>query len=183
MPSGAWFEAAVSGFLEQGYLDATQARFRPSDRASRAEFIKLIVLLNGGILDETPKESRFSDVASSDWFFPFLEEAAREGWVRGDGDCLGQKPCTVRPADPVSRAEAVVLMRRALGKKSLGLAPAFADSPPGEWFSEAIQIATDHCILHGDDGTRHVRPHEPLVRAEMVVMLTRVDEGRRYPEC
>lgn len=188
IPAGAWYEGAVASFLSQGYLDRHQPQFRGGDRATRAEFVKLIVALNGGILDETPTESRFSDVALSDWFFGIIEEAAREGWVRGDPTSpfglrgASGKP-RVRPRDPVTRAEAAVLMQRAFGKKGLGRAPAFSDSPPGEWFSEAVQIAADHCILRGDKRSRNVRPHDPLNRAEMVVMLMRVDEGKRYPEC
>ena len=74
-------------------------------------------------------------------------------------------------------------MQRAFGKKRLGRAPAFADNSAGEWFTEAIQAAADHCILRGDDGTRNVRPHDPVNRAEMVAMLYRVDEGGEYPDC
>lgn len=191
---GAWYEAAVKEFVTQKYLDASQSHFRPADRATRAEFIKLVVAVNGGILDETPKEARFADVKVGDWFFPWIEEAAREQWVKGDGDCAGMERCTVRPGASISRAEAAALMRRAFGLKPLGLAPGFSDSPPGAWFSEAIQGAADRCILRGDDppslpelrragGTRKVRPADPVNRAEMVVMLFRVDEGRKYPQC
>ena len=180
---GVWYESAVKDFLAQGYLDAAQPTFRGGERANRAEFVKLIVALNGGIIEETPKQSSFEDVSTSDWFFPFFEEAAREQWIRGDGDCFGQRSCKVRPSAPVSRAEAAVLVVRAFGKKSLGTAPAFADNPPGSWFSHAIQIAADHCILRGDEGSRNVRTGDPLNRAEMVVMLSRIDEGKEYPNC
>lgn len=183
VPEGAWYHGAIASFLEQGYLDRQQPHFRAGDRASRAEFVKLIVLLNGGILDELPETSHFADVTPHDWFFGFIEEAAREGWVRGDGDCFEKPRCLVRPSSAISRAEAAMLLRRAFGKKGLSRAPAFSDNPPGEWFSEAIQIAADHCILRGDDGSRQVRPAGPLNRAEMVVMLSRVDEGKRYPDC
>jgi len=183
VPPNTWYEGAVQNFLQQGYLDPEQPRFRPADRASRAEFIKLIVLLNGGILDELPDLSRFSDVPSNAWFFGYIEEAAREGWVKGDAECAGAARCFVRPLDPLSRAEAAQLIKRAFGKKGLMKAPAFSDNPPGSWYSEAIQIAADHCFLHGDDGTRNVRPADPMNRAEMVVLLSRIDEGKKYPEC
>ena len=183
VPAGAWYEDAVENFVQEQYLDASQPRFRGGDRAARAEFVKLVVELNGGILVETPSDSHFSDVSPGDWFFPYLEEAAREGWVKGDNDCFGAAPCKVRPRDPISRAEAAALVRRAFGKKPIGKAPAFADNPPGSWFHEVVQIAADHCILRGDDASRNVRPASPLNRAEMVVMLFRVDEGRKYPNC
>ena len=157
--------------------------FRPGDQSTRSEFIKLVVELNGGILDEIPSQSSFADVSPGDWFFGYLEESAREGWTRGDNNCYGTKPCRVRPHDPITRAEAAVLVRRAFGKKRTGKAPAFADNPVGEWFTEEIQGAADHCVLRGDDGTRNVRPHDFVNRAEMVAMLYRVDEGGEYPDC
>ena len=193
IPPDAWYREEVQEFLNQGYLDSRQPLFRAADRSTRAEFMKLVVELNGGILDEIPSKPSFSDVSAGDWFFGYLEESGREGWTRGDGDCFGASTplrsaqhdvkCTVRPHDPIMRAEAAVLMRRAFGKKRLGKAPAFADNPAGDWFTDAIQAAADHCILRGDDGTRSVRPHDFVNRAEMVVMLYRVDEGGEYPDC
>ena len=173
----------MTAFLDAQYLDSTQGRFRGEEKALRVEFVKLVVELNGGILAETPSESHFSDVAPGDWFFPYLEEAAREGWVKGDGECFPERPCKVRPRESITRAEAAVLIGRAFGKKPLGLAPAFKDNPPGSWFSDMIQGAADHCILRGDDASRSVRPHDAVNRAEMVVMLWRVDLGKRYPNC
>ena len=183
VPEGIWYENAVAAFLDSQYLDSTQGRFRGSEKALRGEFVKLVVELNGGILVDTPTVSHFSDVAPGDWFFPYFEEAAREGWVKGDQDCFPGKPCRVRPRESITRAEAAAIIRRAFGKKPLGIAPAFKDNPAGNWFSEFVQIAADHCILQGDDASRSVRPHDALNRAEMVVMLSRVDEGKRYPNC
>ncbi len=183
VPFGSWYVEEVQNFLDQQYLDSSQAFFRPADRATRAEFMKLVVELNDGILDEIPASPSFDDISPGDWFFGYLEESAREGWVKGDGNCFGSKPCHVRPNSPITRAEAAVLIRRAFGKKRMGRAPAFSDNPAGEWFTDAIQGAADHCILRGDEGTRNVRPHDLLNRAEMVAMLYRVDNGGRYPDC
>ncbi|HLC75758.1 MAG TPA: S-layer homology domain-containing protein [Candidatus Peribacterales bacterium] len=187
----AWYIEEVQSFLDQGYLDGAQTTFRAGDRATRAEFIKLIVEVNGGILDEIPTSSAFGDVSPGDWYFGYLEESAREGWTRGDGNCFvaenrgkdAARTCHVRPNDSITRAEAAVLVQRAFGRKRLGKAPAFADNASGEWYTDAVQAAADHCILRGDDGTRSVRPFDPVNRAEMVAMLYRVDGGGEYPEC
>ena len=97
VPSGVWFGDAVESFVDAGYLDATQSRFRPGDLANRAEFVKLVVELNGGILSTPPAVASFDDTATGAWYYGYFEEAGKEGWVRGDNNCYGKHPCYARP--------------------------------------------------------------------------------------
>ena len=98
VPAGVWYEEAVDAFTDAGYLDASQPRFRGGDKANRAEFVKLVVELNGGILSTPPAVPSFNDVATSAWYYGYMEEAGKEGWVRGDNNCYGNHPAT--PARP-----------------------------------------------------------------------------------
>ncbi len=183
VPSGIWYQAAVEDFVAAGYLDSSQPRFRGGDPALRAEFIKLVVELNGGILGTAPSVPSFNDVAVGAWYFGYTEEAAAEGWVRGDGNCYGSQPCYARPGARINRAEAAALINRAFGLVGTGQAPQFVDNPSGQWYTTDIQVAADNCILQGDDGRGTVRPGDNMNRAEMVVMLHRVDLGLQYPDC
>ncbi len=178
--AGVWYEEAVDAFTDAGYLDASQTKFRGGDQANRAEFVKLIVELNGGILSTPPAVPSFSDVATSAWYYGYMEEAAKEGWVRGDKDCYGTKPCNARPGANINRAEAAALIVRAFSLEATGDAPQFVDNPTGQWYTDAIQTAADSCVLQGDDSTGRVRPSDSMNRAEMVVMLHRVDQGLQY---
>lgn len=180
VPGGSWYKEAVDAFVEAGYLDASQTRFRGGDPANRAEFVKLIVELNGGILSTPPAVRSFDDVMSSAWYYGYMEEAGKEGWVRGDKNCYGSHPCYARPGSNINRAEAGALIVRAFGLESTGDAPQFVDNPSGQWYTEDIQTAADHCVLQGDDATKRVRPADNMNRAEMVVMLHRVDQGLTY---
>lgn len=180
VPAGVWYGDAVNAFVDAGYLDATQARFRAGDPANRAEFVKLVVELNGGILSTPPAVASFNDVATGAWYYGYFEEAGKEGWVRGDGDCYGSKPCYARPGANINRAEAAALIVRAFGLAPTGDAPQFVDNPNGQWYTNVIQTAADHCVLQGDDATGRVRPGDNMNRAEMVVMLYRVDQGLSY---
>ncbi|MDD4287418.1 MAG: S-layer homology domain-containing protein [Candidatus Peribacteraceae bacterium] len=180
VPSGVWYGDAVSAFTDAGYLDATQPRFRGGDTATRAEFTKLIVMLNGGLLSTPPAVPSFNDVPTGAWFYAYMEEAAKEGWVRGDNNCYGTKPCNGRPNANINRAEAAALIVRAFGLDSTGAAAQFVDNPSGQWYTEGIQTAADHCVLQGDDSTGRVRPSDNMNRAEMVVMLHRVDQGLTF---
>ena len=183
VPNGIWYENAVDDFVTAGYLDASQDRFRGGDPALRAEFIKLVVELNGGILGTAPSVPSFEDVVSGAWYYGYMEEAAAEGWVRGDGNCYGSHPCNARPGARINRAEAGALINRAFGLVGTGDAPQFVDNPSGQWYTQDIQVAADNCILQGDDGRGTVRPGDNMNRAEMVVMLHRVDMGLQYPDC
>jgi len=180
VPAGVWYGDAVNAFVDAGYLDATQARFRGGEPANRAEFVKLVVELNGGILSTPPAVASFDDVSTSAWYYGYFEESGKEGWVRGDGDCYGSHPCYARPSANINRAEAAALITRAFGLASTGDASQFVDNPSGQWYTNVIQTAADHCVLQGDDSTGRVRPGDNMNRAEMVVMLYRVDQGLSY---
>ncbi len=178
--AGVWYEEAVDAFTDAGYLDASQTRFRGGDNANRAEFTKLVVELNGGILSTPPAVPSFDDVRPGAWYYGYMEEAGKEGWVKGDGNCYGSHPCYARPAANINRAEAAALIVRAFGLDATGDAPDFVDVPSGQWYTSVVQTAADHCVLQGDAGTGRARPADFMNRAEMVVMLHRVDQGLTY---
>ncbi len=180
VPAGVWYEGAVEAFVDAGYLDSAQTKFRGTDNANRAEFVKLVVELNGGVINSAPATPSFDDVQTGAWYYKYLEEAGKEGWVRGDGSCYGKHPCYSRPGANINRAEAAAIIVRAFGLESAGAAAQFADNPSGQWYTADIQTAADHCVLQGDDSTGRVRPSDNMNRAEMVVMLHRVDQGLTY---
>lgn len=183
VPAGIWYEDAVNAFVDDGLLDAAQTRFRGGELANRAEFVKLIVELNGGILGTAPATATFDDVGSGAWYYGYFEEAAKENWVRGDGSCAGTHPCYARPSANINRAEAAAIIVRAFPElTATGDAPQFADNPSGQWYTDVIQTAADNCVLQGDEGTGRVRPSDNMNRAEMVVMLHRVNQGLVYGE-
>jgi hypothetical protein len=183
VPGGVWYEDAVQAFVDAGYLDSSQARFRGGDNANRAEFVKLVVELNGGILSTAPSVPSFDDVKPGSWYYGYFEEAGKEGWVTGDGKCYGTHPCWARPSANINRAEAAAIIVRAFGLDWTGDAPKFVDNAAGQWYTDAIQTAADHCVLQGDDSTGRVRPSDNMNRAEMVVMLHRVDMNMSYEDC
>lgn len=180
VPAGVWYQAAVNDFVDKGYLDSAQTMFRGTANANRAEFVKLVVELNGGIINTAPAVPSFDDVATGAWYYKYFEEAGKEGWVRGDGSCYGSHPCKARPGDNINRAEAAAIIVRSFNLDATNAAPTFVDNPDGQWYTADIQTAADHCVLQGDDSTGRVRPDDNMNRAEMVVMLYRVDQGLSY---
>ncbi|OIO55549.1 hypothetical protein AUJ46_01105 [Candidatus Peregrinibacteria bacterium CG1_02_54_53] len=178
---GAWYAHTVSAFTDAGYFPGNTA-FRPGDNATRAEFIELIVKLQGGVTVASTGQS-FDDVSPNAVYYAPFEQAAASGWMKGAGSCLGTHPCLAKPESPINRAEASAILQRAFGIGLQGEAPAFQDNPEGQWFTEAIRLAASNCILQGDAGTEKVRPSNNMNRAEMVVMLDRLKRGLVYPNC
>jgi len=85
-----------------GYDDDT---FRPNSCVNRAEFLKMLYVASGVDVSSDYLQSSlngtFSDVVGDEWFSPYLSVAVSEGVVEGYEDG------TFRPADGVSRVEAI----------------------------------------------------------------------------
>lgn len=177
----AWYGSTVGSFADAGYFASDKA-FRPSDNATRAEFIELIVKLQGGAT-ASPTGQSFDDVSLNATYYPYFEQAAASGWMKGAGSCLGSHPCNAQPQSPINRAEAAAILQRAFGIELKTSVPSFTDNPDDQWFTESIRIAAGNCILQGDAGARRVRPADNMNRAEMVVMLDRLKRGLTYPDC
>jgi hypothetical protein len=179
--AGAWYESAAATLLDSGALDRSETRLRPNDLATRAEVMKMLVLVYGEDL-QNPGTGSFSDVSKTAWYYPYVETAARAGWLHGDGNCYGTgtRPCNARPADRVNRAEMATLLQRAFALTPTGAAPNFPDNAGGMWYTAAIQAAADHCVLQGDDATGNVRPGAFMNRAEMIVMFYRASQTMNY---
>ena len=176
---GVWYEEAAAALLDSGALDRNESRLRPNDLATRAEVMKLLVEVYDADM-VNPATPSFSDVPRTSWYYTYVETAAREGWLKGDGECYGTgraSTCTARPAANVNRAEMAIMMQRAFNLQYMDLAPVFSDNQRGTWYFHPIQTAADNCILQGDAGTNRVRPAANMNRAEMVVMFDRASKN------
>ena len=99
--------ATDRGFL-QGYGDGL---FGPIDSITRAELATCLVRIAESMGRESlAAELVFSDVDSDAWYSAYVLKAARLGLVTGYEDG------TFRPTAPVTRAEAVAMINRMLGR-------------------------------------------------------------------
>lgn len=147
---------AKQGIL-QGYSDGT---FRPESPLSRAELVKLIFV---GAKKSTNSESKncFRDIAD-EWFASFVCTAKDEKIVSGYADS------TFRPANPVSRAEAIKVLLNAFQ---------IPRAEGGEkWWDEYFSGAQKAKILHlGEISPEDAQ--KSISRGEMAIFLSRaIDE-------
>jgi len=141
VPENAWYCAPVASMASRGVLRGYEdGTFRPDAAITRAELLAALV----NCFQPEPGAARFADVPDGHWAGESIAAAASAGWVQGYGDG------TFRPDQPVSRAEAAVILNAALGRsaeasldriRAEGVRP-FADVRPEDWFYGAVVEAT-----------------------------------------
>ncbi len=139
--AGAWYANAV-GFMESqgvfyGYEDGT---FRPEAKVSRAE---CAALFSRFFTVSGSPANTFSDVPANHWAREDIAKCAAKGYVEGYGDN------TFRPNRSITRAEAVTLINRVLGRipaaELLGGAPGFSDVPASHWaYAQILEASYSH---------------------------------------
>ncbi|MDN4605944.1 S-layer homology domain-containing protein [Sporosarcina highlanderae] len=127
-------------------------------------FIAAATLFVTGSIGSAKAES-FTDVTASYKFYEHINYLASQGIVRG-------KDGRFDPENVVTRAEAAVMIARALKLPTGNKATIFSDVNSSSFASGAIQSATDEGIIKGyTDGK--FKPNEIVTRGEMAIFLTR----------
>ena len=149
--SYSWYYEAVMTLASYKVLNGVgNSMFAPNDSITRAEFVTMLVRIYG----MTKTESGFTDVASGSWYESFVATAADRGWVQGDGDG------TFRPNDSITRAEAVVIMNRVLGRQADKEVIAsgegilrYLDVSENSWYYwDIMEASISHEVSSGSDG-------------------------------
>ena len=145
----SWYAAAVKTLASIGVINGyTDGTFRPSKNVTRAEFVTMLVNLTGA----TGSSISFTDVSATHWARNAIAAAATNGWVNGYEDG------TFRPGNNITRAEAVVVMNRVLGRSAdkdavdhgEGLLH-FIDVSTGAWYYyDVMEAATGHQYARSD---------------------------------
>lgn len=174
VPDGSWFKPAVLGLVTDGFIDGTQKLFRPGANATRAEFLKLALAIDKTTPGTPPLIASFDDVKKTAWYFPHLEEAAKQGWIRGDGDCYGTHPCRAYPENAITRGEAAALLVRIfVFERTKNTDHGFIDVGKSDWYAYAMAAMADYCLMNRDSETLRIRPLDPMNRAEMAALMQR----------
>ena len=156
--SSMWYNKATSsmaaGGYIQGYADGTFGAKKP---ITRAEF----VCLAARFATKTTGFASYTDVDNGHWAARSIAICASNGWVQGYEDG------TFRPDQPITRAEAMTIINRMLGRGvSKGYvckgAARFTDNDPGSWYYfEVLEATNDHEY-------RNARPFEQWIRATIL---------------
>ena len=101
-----WAVPAIDYMLSKGVVNGyyEDGTFRPDRTVTRAEFIKMLNVTFGLT---AKKAYTYTDVKSTDWFAPYVEQATAQGYLLGYGTMLN-------PNGALSRQEAAALLVRYL---------------------------------------------------------------------
>lgn len=108
----------------------------------------------------------FRDIAGH-WAEPEIQSAYEHGWLKGTS------LTTFTPNGSLTRAQAAVILSRALALPRLGGGSPFADIPTGHWARDEIERAYQNGVMQGL-GPITFAPNAPVTRAQMAVMLSRI---------
>ena len=178
---GAWYYDVIDFYTQMFVVEGET--FRPSDNATRGEFIEFVLKAADIEVFPIPKASSFKDVAITHPQFKYLEFAAGLQLLKGAGDCYGSAECSVYPDAPITRAEAATILSRAQYFSINKELPTFTDLLSEQWYTEPINLMAGNCVLQGDDGANTIRPLGYINRAEMATMIYRSHVRGKHPYC
>ncbi len=163
--SDRWSYDYIMELKEAGIVSGDGENFRPTDKVTREEFVKMLVLSLGITPEGT---ANFSDVASDAWYHDYIAVAVEKGIVNGISDIefgIGRS---------ISRQDMAVMTVRALTSFGAALqggeAPVFTDEDGiADYAKEAVKVLAAAGILSGSEGK--FAPVDNLTREQAAKVL------------
>ena len=125
------------------------------------------------LLQAETKNGFYQDVTESDWFYEYVNEVFRKGWMTGmDISIFG-------PYEILSRAQFATILYRMEGKPETLGENLFSDIVQDAWYTDAVLWAAEHGIVTGyQDGNFGLA--DQITREQMAVMLHRYASYKGY---
>ncbi|WFR60913.1 S-layer homology domain-containing protein [Paenibacillus amylolyticus] len=174
--NGSWAASAIQNMAARLIIEGTgNGQFEPSRSITRAEFAS--ILTRGLGLKPGVTSSSFNDVSLSAWYGGAISKAAEYQLITGFDDG------TFRPQQLITRAEAMVMLSRALqltglqnqnhrNTESLLQSVADGDAIP-DWARDAAAGTIEAGLFNGYNGNQ-LLPQKTVTRAEMASLLERL---------
>jgi len=149
--SNSWYAGSVNYLTEIGILNGYEnGTFAPDQSITRAEFVTIASrfddIVNAG-------NNPFADVSSNNWAYNSIVSAYNKGWITGYPDG------TFQPQGNITRAEAVTIVNRILGRRTLAASiPAqydnlYPDVSTSNWaFADIVEASVAHDYTRDANG-------------------------------
>ena len=148
--------------ITKGTSDTT---FSPDATCTRGQVVTFLWRAMGEP-EPTSAVNKFTDVATSDYFYKAVL------WAVEKGITLGTSDTTFSPNDPCTRAHVVTFLWRAEGRPQASGTNPFADVASGQYYYSAVLWAVSKNITQGTSATTF-SPDNPCTRAQIVTFLYR----------
>ncbi len=164
--SSYWAYASIEALAAKGIVGGfPDGTFQPDGNVTRAQFVKMLALTLG--LAPGTGATQFSDVASSDWFAPYVSAAVQAGVVQG------LSATTFGPNATVTREQMAVLLARALKLTKTATLHFTDDSMIDAWATTGVEETVASGYINGfPDGS--FQPLGTSTRAQAAKVLAMV---------
>lgn len=160
-----WAKAYIYRLAMRGTIDNVDA-FRPNDRVTRAEFLKM-VMTAAGCVPTTGVDVHFTDVAKDSWYAPYVSLAL-------SAKVISSEFTTFRPNDYISRGEASKIIA-GLFKLNLSNVKSFSftDLDLTTDLAKYIEASKRLGFFAGQivDGKLTFRPNDSILRSEVAKVI------------
>lgn len=110
---------AVSEATQKGFIEAKDGKFNPKDKITKAEFVKIIVMILG-LNTDTAKVIPYTDVKKKDSCYPYINAAYNAGLLEGSSKKFN-------PDKKITREQMAVIISKGLGLKKASPATEIKD--------------------------------------------------------
>jgi hypothetical protein len=167
MPPSSYAHDEAAAMLEAGIVSGCSTdpqMFCPACAATRAQHVTMVVNAAGIDTSVPPAEPTFTDVSVDHWAYAHVEAAVAAGLV---------DPCgadTFCPDDPIPRATAASVVRRAVDAPDAPDATPIDDVLPGSPHYDDVQALHGACLLPVCEGNAFC-PDDPTLRGDAAVFI------------
>lgn len=168
-----WAAEAIRVLKDKGVVNGDEkGNFRPDDLLTREELVKMIVVATRVDLEISSVGFHFSDISASDWSFPYIIAAYKNGYINGRDDGSFGK------SDYITRQDTSVIIHNVLRYRI----PQMAKSGAGEFadISEispyaltAVKELQQVGLVNGKSNNMFM-PKDNLTRSEAATMIWRM---------
>ncbi|MFH1284632.1 MAG: septal ring lytic transglycosylase RlpA family protein [Candidatus Peregrinibacteria bacterium] len=183
--SGDTHYVAISYLDENGIINGyDDGTFRPQEKISRAEALKMLTLASGLFSENEMQEIEtdtppFTDTPASDWYTPYLEAAKDKGIISGYEDG------TFKPENTINLAETLKIFISSfeeLDYPALTEDNLFVDTPLTDWYAIYVAFAKGKGLLN-ISAVNEIFPNQEMTRgymAEIIYRMLKSDEGYEF---
>lgn len=179
--SGYWAEKDINRLFSLGVMTGDSKYFNPRTLINRAEYARALIKACGleeEIKPQKPKNRKevqqdiiFSDVDFNHPYYPYIKRVTELGLMNGTGYN------TFGPEEPITKAQAVTILIRALGLediKTSNLWKTFADEEDiPNWARKSVYVAEDLNIIDANE-KKMIEPLKEITRGEAANLINRL---------